>query len=110
VADATNAGSVSAVPSGSAGEPTPTTTDDTKPVADVGCVMRLKVDVIVAGKDREECERALSVRGPHLFREVVFELVRDGRNGWVNPAWRITEADGQLTVEPKRRRKGGNRD
>jgi hypothetical protein len=66
-------------------------------------VYRFQVDVIVLAKSRDEAEKAIRVRGPHLIRGVTYTLIRDKH--WTNPAWRVTREGDEITVLPKRKRK-----
>jgi hypothetical protein len=66
-------------------------------------VYRFQVDIIVLAASREDAEKAIRVRGPHLIRSVTYTTIRD-KHG-THPSWRITQEGDQITVLPKRRRK-----
>jgi hypothetical protein len=66
-------------------------------------VYRYELDVIVVADSRDEADRAISIRGPHLLRSVRWSVIRD-KHG-TSPAWRVTDGKGEIDVRPKRQRK-----
>lgn len=77
-----------------------------KPVAPVknACVMRMKIDVMVAAPTDEMCEEAIRFRGEVVMRAWEMITIRD-ESGWINPAYRVEDDGKRLTVEPRRKRK-----
>lgn len=68
------------------------------------CVMRLKIDVMVAAPTRKDCEESISFRGEHHLDSWEFILIR-GEDGWINPSYRVSDDGKTIHVENKRKRK-----
>lgn len=73
--------------------------DDPKPKE----VYRYELDVIVVADSQEEADKAIRIRGPHILREVKWSVIR--AKHWTNPAWRVTDGEGVIDVQPKRKRR-----
>jgi hypothetical protein len=62
----------------------------------------MEIDLIVAADSLADAEKAITVAAPHLMRSYRFTVIRDDK--FDNPAWRVTDEDGEIKVEPKRKR------
>jgi hypothetical protein len=63
-------------------------------------VHRYQLDIIVVADSRDDADRAVTIRGPHILRVLKWSVIRDAHG--TNPAWKVTEKGSIMTVLLKR--------
>jgi hypothetical protein len=67
-------------------------------------VYRLKLDLMVVCDDVDKVLKSIRVTAVDAAFKGAEVITLRGTDGWVNPAWKVVERNGRVTVELKRKR------